>query len=367
MRRFILLLCAVTGLSGCDLFPRGAGLQSEVLASSRTDENELVRDFAVEAVTRENLVTFLHWPQVGASDLGWINRVDQPNNRIIKAGDTINITAWTTEANGGLLTAPGQRNVVLNDNRVSSSGSIFLPYLGDVRVAGMSPERARERIEEGYVETIPSVQIQLSMIEGSQQTVSLVGGVAQPGTFPLPDRDYTLLQLIADGGGVSGALVNPQIRLQRNGRLYGMSADRVLDNPGFNTTLVGGDRVFVEDDQRTFASLGAAGTQAIHPFTSDHVSAIDAMSMIGGLAEDRADAQGILILRRYSVSDVTADRSGPDHPRTIFTIDLTSADGLFSADQFEIQSGDLIYVSESPVTAINSFFGIFAATLSLTN
>lgn len=362
-------LCVVTfiGLAGCDLIPRGAALQSEVLAASRTEDGQEVTNFAIEPVTQGNLATFVHWAPADPSHYHWINRVDQPNNRIIRAGDTVSISVWTTEAEGGLLTGPGQRNVLLDNIRVSPGGTIFLPYLGDVRIAGNSPERARERIQERYAETIPSVQIQLTMNEGTQQTVSLISGVGSPGTYVLPDNDYTILQLIAEGGGIANSLDNPQVRLQRDSRIFGVSASRLLDEPRLNTTLQGGDRVYVEADERTFLSLGAAGTEAIHPFTQDRITALEALSIIGGVSDSRADAKGILILRRYPVSQVTSDRSGPDHPRTIFTIDLTSADGLFSAGQFDIQSGDLIYVSESPITAAQSIFGIFGAAIGLSN
>jgi polysaccharide export outer membrane protein len=85
------------------------------------------------------------------------------------------------------------------------------------------------------------------------------------------------------------------------------------------------------------------------------------------VSDTRANAQGILILRRYPLSKVTADRFGPDHPRTVFTLDLTSADGLFSADQFLIQPGDLIYVTESPMTAAQSIFSLMGSVLRLSN
>lgn len=64
---------------------------------------------------------------------------------------------------------------------------------------------------------------------------------------------------------------------------------------------------------------------------------------------------------------VTPDRSGPDQPRTVFTLDLTSADGLFSAGQFLIQPDDLIYVSESPVTAAHSILSILGIARNFSN
>lgn len=363
MKRALLLVGCLIGLAGCDLIPRGAGLQSEVLAVSRDRPEGALPEFAVEIVTQANLVTYARWPAVGEEHLHWINRVDQPNTRTIGVGDTMDITIWTTEDNG-LLTTAGQRSVSLPSTRVTTSGNIFLPYVDNVRVVGLSPERAREVIAERYQDVSASAQVQLEVTEGRGRSISLVSGVASPGTYPLLNNDYTLLELIADGGGASGSLNNPQVRLQRGERIYGVSLDRILNTPRLNTTLVGGDRVFIETDDRTFFSLGAAGSEAIHEFPKDHVSALEALAIIGGVADSRADAQGILILRRYPVSAVTADRSGPDHPRTVFTLDLTSADGLFSADQFELQNGDLIYVSESPVVAASSIFGILGAALS---
>lgn len=358
-------LILLTLLAGCSFLPRGAGLQSEVLAVA-TDENgaQTTPEFAVEIVTRTNLTTFVSWPDVNATHLPWISRVDQPNTRIIAAGDTLRVTIWANEENG-LLTAPGQRFVTLPDLRVSSSGSVFLPYIGDQGVRGMSPERARSVIEEKYLSVTPSAQVQIELVEGRARAVSLVGGVGAPGSYPLPDNDFTLLQLIAEGGGISTTLNNPQIRLHRQGRIFGVSANRLLDTPNLDTTLEGGDKVFVQADDRTFLSLGAAGTEAVHDFPSDHVSALEALSIIGGVSDARADAQGILILRRYPVGAVTADRSGPDHPRTVFTLDLTNADGLFSAAQFALQPGDLVYVTESPFTGVQSIFGLIGNSLSL--
>ncbi|MFT5865355.1 MAG: polysaccharide export outer membrane protein [Gammaproteobacteria bacterium] len=366
MKRFLLLTSCTAFLAGCDLIPRGAGLQSEVLAATRDENGQPQMSFAVEVVTRDNLATFIRWPAPDDNHYNWIARVDQPNTRSITSGDTLHITIWSTEENG-LLTAPGQRFVTLPDMRVSAAGTVFLPYVDTIRLRGMSPQRAREVIEERYATVSPSAQVQIELIEGRERTVSLISGVASPGSYPLSDNDVTILQLIADGGGISAALNNPQVRLQRNDRIYGISADRLLDSPPNDTTLQGGDKIYIEDDGRTFLSLGAAGSEAVHPFPSESVSALEALSIIGGISEDRADATGILILRRYPVASVTADRNGPDHPRTVFTLDLTSADGLFSADQFLIEPDDLVYVSESPLTAASSIMTVLGTVIGLSN
>lgn len=55
------------------------------------------------------------------------------------------------------------------------------------------------------------------------------------------------------------------------------------------------------------------------------------------------------------------------HVRTIFTINLTTADGLFSAGQFQIRSGDVIYATESPTIVTRSILGMTALLFGVAN
>jgi polysaccharide export outer membrane protein len=57
----------------------------------------------------------------------------------------------------------------------------------------------------------------------------------------------------------------------------------------------------------------------------------------------------MLIMREYDADAVRDDLSGPPQERVVFTIDLTSADGLFSAGKFLMEDSDLIYGTESPL------------------
>lgn len=366
----ILSACAlVLSLSGCASFPRGAGLTSEILAASATDaapgtDQPAEAGFSVEPVTRARLAALSHWQ--GPTGLPWLSRMPQQGARTIAPGDKITLTLWNAEDNS-LLAAPGQRSAGLGEIIVPESGKVFLPWLGALPLAGLSPDAARSRIEERYLEVMPSAQVQLQLQEGRQNSVSLVSGMARPGTYPLDGRDITLLQILAEGGGAAAGLNNPQVRLHRNGRVHGISLERLAADPALDTTLAGGDRILVIPDDRAFLSLGATGQQARHLFPHDEVSALDALAVIGGLAETRADARGVMILRRYPEQALRMDGSGPGHERVIFTIDLTSADGLFSAGQFRIADDDLVYVTESPMVGTRNLFALAGSIFGLRN
>ena len=359
------LLCATIFLTACGNLPRGAGLQNEVL-KVKQDEEYIADSFAVAEVTRALLPVYAEWPRVNDYHYSWIKRQKQPANRIIAPGDTVSVVIWDNEENG-LLTSATERSVSMPDLRVSSGGRIFLPYVDEVKISGMSPEHAREVIQEKYEAVTPAAQVQLSLVEGRAREVSLVGGVGSPGTFPLPDQDYTVLSLLSAGGGVDDGLENPQIRLHRSGKIYGTSVSRLYDTPSLDTTLRGGDKVIVQGDSRYFLSLGATGTEARHVFPKDHLTAIEAMSIIGGVSDTHADPKGILVLREYPAKYVDPLKAGPPNARMVFTIDLTTADGLFSAGQFRIQPGDLVYGTESPVTQARTIFGLIGSAFGVVN
>ncbi len=355
-------------LAACNT-PRGAGFRSEVLAAkTATDANgNAVHDFAVFSVTRNSLPLLTQWPGTGTKTYPWIGRVDQPASMIITPGDTLKISIWDAEENS-LLTSPGQRVAQLQDVQVGTDGRIFLPFVGNIKVSGMAPATARTQVQDMLLNTVPSAQVQLSVVPGRANTATLATGVRQPGVYPLVDRNVSLLSLIAEGGGVPEATNNPQVRLFRGSQTYGVSLSRLFEEPALDTVLQGGDRIVIEADERYFLSLGAATRESLYPFPKDRVSALDALSIIGGVAAQRANPQAILVLREYAPAAVRPLASaealpspaGPPQDRVVFTIDLTTADGLFSAGKFDIQSGDLVYVTESPLGTATSLLGVFA-------
>ena len=81
----------------------------------------------------------------------------------------------------------------------------------------------------------------------------------------------------------------------------------------------------------------------------------------------RGNPGGVLVLREYPQSALRLDGAGPDQSRVVFTLDLTSADGLFSARNFHLAQGDLVLVTESPITSVQTVFGLVGAVFGLAN
>lgn len=363
-----LSLSALT-LSACSV-PRGAALSSDIL----TEQTETAPSYQVITVTRANVSDFHNWPVTGWSgNYTWLSNPRGPQSQVIRTGDRVTLTIWDSQENS-LLTGPTSNQVTLPAIPVAANGSIFLPYAGDVSLRNLTQTEARTKVQDALVQISPSAQIQLSVDQGANNAADLVGGVAQPGSYPLPNRNTTVLNLIAAGGGIRDSLENPLVRLQRGGRSYEIRADKLMTQPSLNTTVRGGDKIIIQEDDRYFTALGATGREELVPFTRENLTAIETLSTVGGLSDTRADLKAVLVLRDYDKTqlikqtpDTPYSPSGPLQEQVVFAFDLTSAEGLFAARKFQINPKDTVLGTETTLTSARTVLGVIGSAVGLGN
>lgn len=358
------LALAVVALSGCNL-PRGAPLKTEIIGNSDTASKEL--DIAVESVTRSTVKSYNSWPATGwHGKYHWFEAKRGPDSSIINAGDNLNLTIWENSDNS-LLTGREDRNVKVTKMKVSSTGAVFVPYADYVQVAGLNASQARELIQKRISQVAPDAQVQLELVGGVNNSAYLVSGVARPGAYPLPNRNFSILALISTGGGITPTIENPHVRVIRDGRTYGIPAKILFSDARKNIILRGGDQVIVEEDERFFTAIGSSQREELVYFDREKITVLEALSMMGGLNDLRANPQGVLVLREYKDSDVSNDGKGPSNNFVVFTVDLTSADGLFGARNFRINPGDTVLATESSVKPAEAVIALLGSAIALKN
>lgn len=90
------------------------------------------------------------------------------------------------------------------ETRVTANGSVGLPLVGEVAVAGMRPIDAERKVadllrEGGFVK---QAQVTLVVSQFRSQQVAVLGNVNRPGKYPL-ELPYTISDVLALAGGVS--------------------------------------------------------------------------------------------------------------------------------------------------------------------
>ncbi len=358
LQRSLVFLGLSLVLTACSL-PRGAALQTEVLNESESEEPS----FQVINVTRDITPSLATWPATGwEGHYHWFGADHGPDSSVVQTGDVLNIVIWDNQDNS-LLSSAETKLTTLPPMTVSSAGKIYMPYVGEVSVRGLSQPAARNRLQESLNDIAPSAQVQLAVEPGRNNSIDLVSGVGSPGRYPLENRNTKILTAIALGGGVSSDLRHPLVRLQRGGRTYETRTDALLKDAKRNVRLRGGDQIAVVEDDRSFNVLGAASNESVIYFEKEQMSTMEALSAMGGLQDSRANPRGILVLREYESDDLKPGLSGPDMQQVVFTVDLTSADGLFAARQFMIQPGDTLLATESLITTTQTILGLLGTVV----
>lgn len=359
----ILTLGAGLALMGaCSTAPRGAALQSEILSTTAAK----AANYQLVMVNSQAVSARLeHWPASGAGlGLNWPAKGQAQGARALRRGDRVTLMIWDSQPNS-LLSTPEQRVVAMNNLEISPEGRIFVPYIEEVQVMGLSPEAARAEIQARLSPIAPTAQVQLSVAQGEQNAIDVVAGVGRPGRYPLAAREVTVLAMLAEAGGIPESLRNPVVRLQRGGQSYASLASDLYRAPARDILLRGGDRLVVEADPRSFVVMGASGAESTVRFAKPRHNLLEALSLSGGVAENRADLRAVLVLRQYSPKALVPGSQGPNKANVVFAFDLSDGARLFGARNFDMHPDDVILVTESPLPATGSVLGLFGASLGI--
>ncbi|HEY0275768.1 MAG TPA: polysaccharide biosynthesis/export family protein [Paenirhodobacter sp.] len=361
-----LISTGILSLSGCSL-PQGAARSSQILSGAATTPEEARElGIAVVHVSRNNVGAINTWASSDPGELRrpWPGAAGAGAAVTLAPGDQIMLRIWDNDPNA-LINSTDQKSTELNGLKIATDGSVTLPYAGKVKIAGLSEDAALNRLREEVRKTQPTAEVQLATQPGRLNSVAAVSGVASPGSYPLPEGGLPVLSLIALSGGVQPGLQNPVVRLIRGKVVYETRADDLLQGRAPDVMLRGGDRVAVVEDQRRFTMLGATGSEQLMAFDRAQITALQALAKSGGLASNRADLKGVLVLRDYAKD--AAQSGGPTAPSVIYALDLTSADGLFAARTFDIHPGDTVLVTESPVVSARAVLGLVGSVFGINN
>jgi len=113
---------------------------------------------------------------------------------ILGAGDLVDVTVFE-------LLAPGQPYTTRQ--RISQTGKITLPYLGTIQCSGLTSRGLEEKLADMLdPDFLVDPQVTVFVQEYRNLEVSLLNGTPRPGRYALVGQDMTLLELLAQAGGV---------------------------------------------------------------------------------------------------------------------------------------------------------------------
>jgi len=356
--KLIALLASVAIVGACGL-PRSGPTKREVLRGSV----ERKGDAHIVTVTPDvSRVTGVQ-ETFGFSDA--FQNAGVVGSDTISAGDTLAVTVFENVKDDPLLGNTGQRVSVLSEIQVDGQGYIYIPYAGRIRADGQTPEGVRQAITRQLEDQTPDPQITVTRVAGNGSTVSIAGQAAGTGVYPIDASTRTLAAMLARSGGV---MIDPDVaivRVTRGGNTGKVWLKDLYENPALDIALRSGDRIVIEEDSRSFIALGATGTQSLVPFTSETLSALEAIAIVGGLSTMSANPKGVFILREEGEEIARAVTGRADlvgAQRVVYVLNLVQPTGLFEARDFLIRDGDTLYVTEAPFVGWQKVLGAITGT-----
>ncbi|WP_399204043.1 polysaccharide biosynthesis/export family protein [Tateyamaria pelophila] len=308
----------------------------------------------------------------------------------------------TVEQLSGLLAAQNSRQ----GYTVQDDGSINVPNLGRVRIAGMTIEDAEANLFQKLVENQIDPTFSLEIAEFNSRNISIGGAVAQPGVVPVTLTPLYLDQALAAAGGIT---VEDQdyasIRIYRDATLYQIPLTKLYSQRGLTRTrLLPGDAIFVDTEyelsraqayfeqqiniaqlrrqerqnaiqelelevsiRQTNISEARENYRARIEFGADNRDYVYLTGEVGtqsrftlplertaNLADALFDTGGGIESSTGDVSQIYVLRASSD-PRefgsvTAWHLDARNAANFAMATRFELRPNDIVFIAQQPVT-----------------
>ncbi len=331
-------------LGGCAMLPGAAPTASQITRPAAPAGIAVV-----DIVTAADLAKM---PPAAVEAPAWPLADAAPWSGEIGVGDTLTVTVF--EIGYGLFAntqdlatrgagAPTAAGHVLPRMEVGDAGTITLPYVGTVSVAGHTVAAVEREIEGGLRGKSQSAQVVVTVERGPAQSVVVSGDVKNPGRQPLTLAGERLLDVVAQAGGPSSRSADTIVRMTRGAASADIRLDRVRVDSAANVRLAPGDRVELIRGVRSMTVLGSARTVSELPFDSDELSLAEAIARSGGPLDERADATGVFVFRFERRTVEGQDREMP----VIYRLNLLDPRSYFASQRFLMRPKDVLMIANA--------------------
>jgi len=209
----------------------------------------------------------------------------------IVPGDVISIATYgapelTTAVSTNVDTPSGNGSVAASGIKVGAQGEIILPYLGVVKVAGMTPPEVALYLEKELKDKgiLVDPQVSVSLVASPTRVITVIGEVQKPAPVPAFGT-LRLLDVISACGGLT-PLASHTITVRRPGDPQPITVILGPDpktSDETNIALMAGDTVIVPKVGNVFV-IGQVKTPSAIPLSSNTpITVMRAIAMSGGV------------------------------------------------------------------------------------
>jgi protein involved in polysaccharide export with SLBB domain len=246
-----------------------------------------------------------------------VDQIPAMSDYVVGPGDELLLRLWGPESFNGQLT-------------VDSSGSIYVPQVGGIHVAGLRIDQLQSQISSDIRHTFRNFNLSVDLGHLRSIQVYVVGEARRPGVYTVSSLSTVLNVLFVAGGpNVQGSLRHIEVR--RDGKVAGeldlydllLKGDKTHD-----LRLQPNDTIFIPPVGPQAALAGSVHHPAIYELRNETTIG-DLLNLAGGLTPTGSTTQ--LSLERVDIHD---------HSRTAVTVNIDDA-----GRAMPLRDGDVLFVN----------------------
>ena len=248
--------------------------------------------------------------------------------------------------------------------RVTTDGTLFYPYAGEIKAAGLTAQELRTEITKRLSDKIlndPQVDVRVTGYNSLKAFIS--GAVNKPGYISFNELPMTIPAAIAGVGGFAEEADPSGMQLRRGDKVYSINyLDAFKANlPLDKILLKPDDQIFIpalsetQKENRVFVMGEVARTGAVN-VNQGKLSLVEALAAAGGLQTTYASSKSIYVIRNTS-----------DKQIDVYHLNAKNAMALAMAERFNLNSRDVVYVDASDLGTWNRLVNLILPTASIIN
>lgn len=350
MKKAVLALSIAIFLAGCasdhSFLARSGPSQDEMLTAVpgvelRNLDMPLSKQLAQAADASKSSFAFLGVP---ASYTDTIAVGEQVQVSLLEAAPAMLLA-------GSIDSIGGARSLQLPEQVVQTDGSISIPFVGRVKVAGKTPPQVEAAIVDALKGKANTPQA-LVRVNAVAQEVTVVGEVRAAKRQTLTQKGERLLDAIAAAGGATAPVEKVSVSLTRKDRTVDLPLQRVIRDQRENVLLAAGDVVTLYHQPQHFVALGAVSKQGEVPFEATGINLSQAVARAGGLNDGKAAPTHVFLARQQ------------DSQATVYRLEMNRPDSLFVMRNTPVQNGDIVYVANAQSAELQKFLLLVGSLVS---
>ncbi|BDU71784.1 polysaccharide biosynthesis/export family protein [Mesoterricola silvestris] len=242
-------------------------------------------------------------------------------------------------------------------NLVDEEGNIFFPYVGKLKVAGMTVSQVRDSLTTQLAKSLRNPQVDVKVLVYRSQKVYVGGEVRNPAVYPVTDVPFTLAEAINRAGGLNPAADDSRMVLTRGSKSWTLNFQSILamGTASGQILLQDGDSLQIPNaSEEPVYLMGELMRPGNIPLVHGKLTLAKAISEVGGVQVTSADATSIYVIRS----------AGASNKVDVFHLDARNPASMILADKFALNPRDIVYVDAGTLVRFSRVMNLLLPTIN---